>query len=99
MKTIDEKFQAFHKANPEVFEKFKQFANELLMRGHRRMSGALIIERVRWEAITGRFASGTFAMESFKINNNFTALYVRKLVVEDLAFTGRFETRKRKGSV
>ena len=100
MKTIDEKFQAFHTSNPEVFEKFKQFAKELLLRGHKRLSGALIMERVRWEALTGSFKPGSrFELEGFKINNNFTALYVRKLVAEYPAYTGKFETRKRKGLV
>lgn len=97
MKTIDDKFQAFHAANPEVFEKFREFAELLIFKNRGKMSGALIMERVRWEALTGRFRQGsTFTLEGFKIDNNFTALYVRKLVAEYPVFGGKFETRKRK---
>lgn len=84
-----ERFQWYDETNPQVYVAFKKFAYELL--ATRRRGGAkAIMERVRWETRT------MLGNDSFKINNNYTAYYARKLVAEAPRFAGFFNSREGK---
>jgi hypothetical protein len=59
--------------NPGVFQLFEQFAVRLAARGRRFGIGALT-ERVRWEW------SIEYNRDDFKINNNFRAYIIRRII-------------------
>jgi hypothetical protein len=83
-----EAFEVFHADNPEVYRLFKQFAESLRNAGHKCFGAKAIMERIRWHyAIDVKNSA-------FKINNNHTAYYARKLMKEDKRFSGFFKTRK-----
>jgi hypothetical protein len=91
--TIQERFETFHAAHPEVYLFFKRFASEMRAAGRQRYGAKSIMERIRWHiALTTKDAQG------FKLNNVFTSRYVRLLLAEEPAFLGFFETRKLKAS-
>jgi hypothetical protein len=83
-----EKFEEFHRKNPAVYEMLAKYGRELLDAGHAKLSIALMAERVRWEAAIRTTG------DRFKINNNFTAHYARRLADEFPEFRGRFLTRR-----
>lgn len=85
---IDERFEIFDRANPLVWDWFRKFANELREMGRTRISADSILHRCRWEAI-----SSTRSDDEFKINNDFTSRYARKLIAADGRFSSLFETR------
>lgn len=85
---IDEAFVDFDRANPQVYALFKRFAEELRARGRKRIGSKSIIERIRWFALVETDG------EPWKINNNFTAHYARKLVAERPEFADLFEMRR-----
>lgn len=86
-KTIEERFQEFHRANPAVFQLFEMYARLALNSG-KRLGSRAIMERVRWEVYMK-----TRDGEGFKINNNFTSRYARLLVEKHPEFDGFFEMR------
>lgn len=85
-RTIQERFEIFHKAHPEVYALFKRFANELVDAGHRRGSARAIIHRVRWHTSV----NPEHDFEGFKINDHFSSRYARKLIAERPEFWGPF---------
>ena len=65
-------FDAYDRANPAVWQLFERFALDAARRG--RIVGAKAIwERMRWECSVE--CKGD---EDYKLNNNYTAWYVRK---------------------
>ena len=88
--TIQQRFEAFHQKNPQVFTWFRRFATELLDAGHDRLSADLLIHRVRYEV-----ARNWPKSDGYGINNNLVASYARELMKEE-RFAGVFETRRRK---
>ena len=88
--TIQQRFEAFHAENPQVFLWFRTFAVQLQRAGNLRFSADMVMHRVRFEAVMTWNKS-----KGFKINNDFTALYARELMREP-RFAGVFETRRRK---
>ena len=87
--TIKEAFNEFHKENPRIYQYFKNYFMYLHKRkGWQRVSAKLIIERVRWEVLVKT------SDPEFKINNNFTAHYVRLFVKENPQYEKCFEFRK-----
>ena len=87
-KSIQEAFNEFHSANPSVYRYFKEYFFYLHKRkGWQRVSGKLIIERLRWEIIVMTNDS------DFKIDNNFTSHYVRLFISEHPEYERCFELR------
>ncbi len=83
-------FKTFDRQNPKVYRKFKKFANQLYKNGRRRYSAWAIINAIRWEE------DFTTRGSKFKINNDFIALYARKLVKNDTKFKGFFNLKSLK---
>ena len=91
-KTIHEAFLKFHKENPKVYNYFREYFFYLHKRkGWERVSG--IIERLRWEILVKTNDP------DFKINNNFTAHYVRLFLSENPEYEKCFELRNIKSDV
>lgn len=87
MQSLLQKFEAYDKENPEIWEAFVKFTLEAEAAGRKRVGAKMIYERIRWftqiEAKTG-----------FKLNNNYTAYYARKFQKVYPELKGIFETRK-----
>lgn len=86
--TLDEKFELYHKQNPQIFELFQKFARRAKQAGFKRFGAKAIMERVRWEVYIEDPSD-----EQFKINNNYTSRYVRLLEKTNPEFKGFFEKR------
>lgn len=84
---IQEKFEEFHAAHPDVYSLFKRFCGELKSAGRTRYGSKSVIERIRWHYAT------TSEGEEFKINNNFTSRYARMLIDEHPEYQNFFELR------
>lgn len=87
--SIADAFEEFDQDNPKIYELFKQQAFKAIQKGRSRISGKQIIEWIRWE----KFIQ-TENRHGFKINNVFTAHYVRKFVAEFPQHESRFELRR-----
>jgi len=66
-----EKFEQFHKDNPEIYEKLREHAIFVRNRGLK-CSIYFLIERVRWFFM---FETAGEQSRDFKINNNFSPFY------------------------
>jgi hypothetical protein len=86
--TIDERFALYHKRRPEVWSLFKQYAYQVRSTGRKRFSADAILHRIRWYHYVEQ------GDESFKINDDYSSRYARKLIAEDPTFAGFFETRR-----
>ena len=91
--TIEERFLAFHHANPQVYSELVSQARILKTRfGVNFASIKLLYERLRWLHFIA-----TRGEEEFKLNNDFTALYARLIMDQETDLQGFFRTRKRAG--
>ena len=90
-RTIADQFAAFDQAHPEVYQAFAKFAGQMRARGYTHYSADGIMHIVRYHAAVNPERDG-----GFKINNNFVALYARKLVAADPSFAGFFAFRVRR---
>lgn len=88
--SIKEDFEIFHHENPNVFELFKRYATIAKGKGFTRFSAKAVFERLRWHM---NFETNG---DTFKLNNNYTSLYARKLISEAPEFEDFFELRVRK---
>jgi len=84
---LDRLFEEYDKEHPHVFRLFKTFALSLKKRGLKHYGAKAIMERIRWQVA---FETGN---DGFKINNNFTSRYARKLEREMPEFKGFFRKR------
>lgn len=89
--TLAEKFQEFDSNNPGIYFMFKRFAKDLIGIGRKKLSAALIIERIRWEV-----AISTVSDDVFKVSNNHTAFYARKFMNDFPEHGEIFRTREQK---
>lgn len=87
MPTVTERFQAFHRRNPHVYDLFRRFAVEALESGRPRFSADCVLHRIRWfEAVETRGGA-------FKVNDAAGAFYARMLAAEDPRFARFFRFR------
>lgn len=87
-------FADYHMKNPYVYNRFTELANELKLSGKKKYSAWAIIQRIRWDYDLRTEESG----ESFRINNNYTALYARLLIKSNPDFKGFFILKRMKES-
>lgn len=87
--TLDERFQQYHEAHPEVFAEFRQLATQLLNKGHRHYGAGAIFEYIRFQ----RALRGGLDDEGLKLNNSYRSRYSRMLAAEDPRFKPFFEFR------
>jgi hypothetical protein len=87
--TIAARFERFHADNPHVYESIVATVQRLWRRGIRRYSINGIYEVLRYQ-----HAMQTKG-DTFKLNNDFRALYARRVMEEYPQFRGFFETRER----
>lgn len=87
---IELRFLQFDRAHPAVFEQIARIAHRRLDAGARRISMKWCFEVVREGDWTGDSHSPV------KLNNDFSALYTRKLIARYPELAPLFKTRKRK---
>lgn len=87
---IQEQFERFHALHPEIYAEFRQIALNLLQHGRSHYGSKAIFEVIRYH----RALSGKSEAELFKINNNYSSRYARKLMEEDERFHDFFELRE-----
>lgn len=94
--TVQEKFNAFHAANPHVYTMFKRFAYEAFKAGARKISSKLIIERIRWETTVSTTGAGWHVVgkKKFLIDNRFTCWYARLFINDFPRLASRLELRE-----
>lgn len=85
--TIQERFEAFHTANPHVYAALRGLALQMLGNGVRQYGIKGLFEILRWQ-----FALQTKG-EPFKLCNNYTSRYARLLVKLNPELDGFFEFR------
>lgn len=85
--TIQERFEAFHRANPHVYAALKSLALQMVRSGVRQYGIKGLVEKLRWE-----FALATKG-DAFKICNTYTSRYARLLTQNEPELKGFFELR------
>lgn len=87
-RTITEQFHAFDAHNPHVYRALERMAVRRLATGATRVSLKDLFEDLRSQLPYG--VAG--------LNNNFTALYARRLIDEHPHWAGAFELRRRRAA-
>jgi hypothetical protein len=88
--TLKQKWWAWHKENPHVYMLFDKFTRQAISRGHKNLSGWLIVNRIRWE--TSIETSG----DDFKISNDYVAFYARLFMAKNPEYQGFFRIKRMK---
>jgi hypothetical protein len=86
--TLQQRFDRFDAANPQVWEAFQRYTFELLRAGRTAYSSDAILHRIRWDSAIQ--TSGT----PFKISNNHSAYYARKFHAAFPQHDGFFRTNE-----
>lgn len=89
--TLTDKFNQYHRDNPQVYELFKRFTFMAIKRGHNRLSAWMIANRIRWET-----SIETFSVDEYKISNDYIALYARMFMQDHPEYDGFFKTKEMK---
>jgi hypothetical protein len=89
--TLTDKFNQYHRDNPQVYELFKRFTFMAIKRGHNRLSAWMIANRIRWET-----SIETFSVDEYKISNDYIALYARMFMRDHPEYDGFFKTKEMK---
>ncbi|MER9628867.1 hypothetical protein [Mesorhizobium sp. M0296] len=85
---ITARFERFHNENPHVYSMFQRFSLKAIQAGMKRLSGHFILARMRWESAIETKG------DPFKINDNYSAYYVRKFIADFPQYAATFETRR-----
>jgi hypothetical protein len=85
-RSIDERFQRFHEANPHVYDELRKLAYRARRAGARRIGVKMLFEVLRW-----RHTLRTQG-DDFKLNNNYHSRYAR-LLMQEPGLEDCFETR------
>lgn len=91
--TIDELFEIFHEAHPEVMDEFVRLTRVAKSKGHKRIGGKMCFELIRWHFVFDREYDPEVE-RTFEINNVLVSRYVRRLQGDHPELADMFETRK-----
>ena len=84
-----DKFDEFHRLNPQVADILEDMADELISRGRNRVGIKMLMEVLRWN-----YQMKTDDPNSdFKINNNYAPYYARLLIERNPKWADVFELR------
>lgn len=87
--TIQERFERFHAAHPDIYALFRRFAFELKAAGRQHYGAKSLFERIRWH-----YATSSSYGPDFKLNNVFSSRYARLLISDHPEFDGFFAVRR-----
>lgn len=88
--TATERFEAFHRANPQVLYALVEVAKGLKGQGFRTASINLLFERLRW-----LYAIKTRG-DAYRLNNNYRAFYARLIMAAHPELEGFFKVREQR---
>jgi len=83
------KFDAFHAANPHIYDLFINFAFRAMRKGRTRYSARTLLHVIRWHTTVE-----TDDPAGFKINNLWSPYYARLFETDYPEHAGFFEKRK-----
>lgn len=84
-KTIQEEFEEFHRANPDVYNYLVSESRLAKAMGHEKLGIQMLWERLRWEVFIVRKADATY-----KLSNNHTSRYARRIMEQEPDLAGFF---------
>lgn len=88
--SLDERFWAFHQANPQVYRALHLLALQMADTGRRSYGVGGLFEVLRWHYLLARGPSA-----QYQLNNSYRAFYARLLMSEDPdKLANFFELRK-----
>lgn len=85
---IDQRFFAFHHANPHVYQALVRMARQWKAAGHHRCSIAMLYEALRFDQ-----GLRTDSADGLKLNNSYRSRYARIIQANEPDLAGFFETR------
>lgn len=85
------RFEEFHSANPHVYAALVRLARQWRSRGRKRLGIKQLFEVLRWE-----IAMTTESDDDFKLNNNLTSRYARRIMDREPDLADIFELRELK---
>jgi hypothetical protein len=88
--TIQDTFEAFHKANPWVYVALVRLARDLHRRGYTRIGIGMLFEVLRWHY----FRATRDEHSDFKLNNNYRSRYSRLIMDREPDLADAFEIRR-----
>jgi hypothetical protein len=90
-RSLQAKFEEFDKNNPHVYAELVKLAKRARARGVERLGIKMLWEVLRWQLQVETYHPGA---DKFRLNNNYHALFARKLMDEYPELRGLFETRE-----
>lgn len=87
-RSIQERFEAFHEANPRVYAVLVRLAREAVEHGRPRLGMKHLWEVARWQSWTSTEG------DPFKLPNDYTSRYSRLIMANEPDLAGYFETRE-----
>lgn len=91
--SIEERFAIFHDANPHVADDLEAIASDWFARGNTRTSLKALYEQLRYQSGLRTTTDG-----GYKLNNDFTALYSRLLIVRHPEWADAIQLRERRAA-
>lgn len=86
---IEAAFRKFHTDNPHVADKLEKMAAEWFASGHDHVAIKMLWEALRWQE-----GIRVAAVDTFRLNNNYTARYARLLIERRPEWASRIKTRE-----
>jgi hypothetical protein len=89
-RTIQDRFEEFHRNNPKVYDLIVFYSRAALKSGREHYGMASIFERIRWHMYIETRSSD----DDFKLNNDFRSRYARLVMEREADLSGFFELRE-----
>jgi hypothetical protein len=87
---IEREFKDFHADHPEVYTQLVKLARTWQANGSAKLGIATLFEVLRWNSHLNPEHTG-----GYKLNNNYRALYARRIMEHEPDLYGLFEVRER----
>ena len=84
-----DKFDEFHRLNPQVYAALESMAREMVNRGRSKIGIKMLFEVLRWNY----YMQTNDPNSDFKINNNYAPYYARLILQNHPEWDGIFELR------
>lgn len=93
-KTIEERFQAFHETNPDVYRELVSIIRQAKLNGYR-IGITAVGEQFRWRRYVDTHDLDVYK-HVYKLNNDYLSRYARLIMQQEKDLEGFFETRELK---
>jgi hypothetical protein len=90
-RSIQERFEEFHAANPWVFEVLVEMIQTLRARGYQHYGIGSLWEALRWRRAVGELTHAPD--DEFKLNDHYRSRYVRSIIAAYPQYASMFELR------